>query len=163
FTYLNATVATPGATSTPWSYSWNAPAAGSYGVTVQAYDYYGHVDEARPFNSFNVVTDTAAPNGTITTPANNQTFNPGGTVSMTGTATDDVGVASASVSIQDTVSKLWWNGTGWGTPVTWLSATVASPGSPSTTWSFAWQPPGLGSYGFNVRAQDLVGNLQSVK
>ena len=54
FTNLAATVATPGATSTTWSYTWAPPAPGTYGMQVSAVDAAGNVSPVRPWRTFTV-------------------------------------------------------------------------------------------------------------
>ena len=50
----NATLGTPGATSTTWSYVWTPPASGSYSVLVESADAAGNVDMPKPTNAFTV-------------------------------------------------------------------------------------------------------------
>ncbi len=52
FTYLDATLATPGATSTGWSFTFDPPATGGYGMLVRAQDAAGNYDPSRPWVSF---------------------------------------------------------------------------------------------------------------
>jgi hypothetical protein len=49
---LTATLTSPGATSTTWSYTWTPAVAGSYGVSVVATDASGNVDLTKPWVTF---------------------------------------------------------------------------------------------------------------
>ncbi len=82
-------------------------------------------------------------------------FNIGGNVTDNNT-----GTTAVRITIQDTVSKLWWNGTGWG-PITNVQTIVAMPGSTSTSWSYAFSPPAAGKYGYQVTAVDAAGNVSA--
>jgi DNA-binding beta-propeller fold protein YncE len=55
FAWLDATLASPGAASSPWSYSWTAPTAGSYSVMLRVDDAAGNTDPTRPVVRFTVV------------------------------------------------------------------------------------------------------------
>jgi hypothetical protein len=104
--------------------------------------------------------DTAAPETTITNPVSGQEFGLA-PITFTGAATDNVGVVGAQVSIQDTVSGMWWDGAAWAASQSWLTASLASPGSTSTTWSFGWTPGAEGSYSISARASDAVPNTDA--
>ncbi len=84
------------------------------------------------------------PETAVTSPTNNQTItNPGGDVSITGTAGDDIGVERVKVSIQNRNTNKWWDGTvaAWVRGYTENDATLASPGGTSTNWTYAWPAP----------------------
>jgi PKD repeat protein len=79
-------------------------------------------------------------------------------VSFTGTATDDHGVASVQVALQDqdTGRYLQPNGTMASTVAT-RAATLGSPGATSTTWSLGLTLPTEGNWRFTAVAFDTVG------
>ena len=52
---VTATLASPGATSTGWSYSFQPPVARKYGVSVIARDAAGNTDPTKPWTTFQVV------------------------------------------------------------------------------------------------------------
>lgn len=162
---LDASLATPGADDTGWSYSWAAPAPGNYGILVRATDLAGNVDPTKPWIPFSVAEpsgDVTPPNGTVSVPHSGQTL-ANAPATFSGGATDDVGVGSAKLAIRDRTTGLWWQqGGGWG-PFVWLDANLASSGATSTTWSFTWTPPGPGSYGLNLRIGDTAGNVDPTK
>jgi DNA-binding beta-propeller fold protein YncE len=117
--------------------------------------------------------DTTPPVVTLTTPSLNQLYDSSGPVTLTGTATDNVGVTSVTYEIQDSdnpanctsnatvllnVSYLQPNGT-WTCNQKFMNATVASPGATSTTWSATVTqalPPG--DYQVQLKALDAAGN-----
>ena len=111
--WIPGTVATPGALETTWSYVFTGGAAGSgsYYVLSRALDAAGNIQTDSPFTRYTVagVSDTVAPDTTITAPTAGQAV-PAGTVGIAGNATDNVGVASVAVSVRDDGTNLWWNG-----------------------------------------------------
>ena len=105
--------------------------------------------------------DTTAPDSTIDFPIKSSSH-PAGIVHVTGTATDDWGVASLDVAIRDRSNNLWWNPTNgtWGT-LRRIQATLASPGATSTAWSYDLDSSvvgGSGDYWVQARAVDTAGN-----
>ena len=104
----------------------------------------------------------AAPDATVTSPTNNQSF-PLGPRTFTGNATDDVSVTNVRVAIRNVTTLQWWNGTGWGTTFVNLEATLTAPGTVSTAWSFTWNPPATGSYALQVTAVDGTGKVDATK
>jgi len=160
-----ATLASPGATSTSWSYTWTPPGTGPYAVSVRAVDAAGNIDATRPYYNFTVAStsDTTAPDATMTAPANNATL-PAGTITATGSATDNTGVAAVDVMIKDRTTNKYWNGSSWVSGFRWLSAaaTLTSPGATTTTWSYSQTLP-AGLYAVSVRARDAAGNTDATR
>jgi hypothetical protein len=66
------------------------------------------------------------------------------------------------VALRDRNTLDWWTGSGWG-GFTWLAATMASPGSVSTPWTYGWTPPAAGDYAIVVRARDTSNNIDPTK
>lgn len=100
----------------------------------------------------------APPNGTITSPTANQVL-PVGTVTLRGTAVDDVGVSRAQVAVRNTSTGQWRQPNGsWGSQFAWLTATLAAPGSTSTTWSYSYAAT-AGSYTAGLRVTDSSGSV----
>ncbi len=104
--------------------------------------------------------DTTAADGTITFPANNAQVLTG-PLTITGNATDNVGVTTAEVSIKRISTNQWWNGTGWQTNFKWVPASVTNPGATSTGWTYGFTPPATGSYQVSVRAGDAAANYDA--
>lgn len=79
----------------------------------------------------------------------------GGPVTLSGAATDDVGVTQVDVSIKDRTTGLWLRADGsWGAFV-WISTVLASPNARSTTWTFTFQGS-TGLYTVAARARDAT-------
>jgi hypothetical protein len=163
-----AILSSPNQPTTGWSYSFTpAPnGSGKYGVQVVAVDTANNAATATPWVTFSIgqaPSDTTAPEATIATPRRNQSYT--APVAMSGAATDDVGVDSVRLSIQDTTTKLWLTANDtWGT-FTSLAATLVAPGAASTTWTFSFTPPpgGSGNYGVQAVAVDTSGNVATKK
>ena len=125
----------------------------TYADRVQVYDAYQAVPPPP---------DTTPPDATITVPAQDQTI-PTLTLSATGTATDNMGVASVGVAIKDRTTNLWWRANGtWGAYQV-HQATLATPGASSTTWSFTWNAPGPGQYSIMAIATDTAALVDPTK
>lgn len=106
--------------------------------------------------------DTAAPNGMVTVPTQDQALAAGSTT-LSGTATDNVGVAAVDVAVRDRTSSRWLQPNGsWATAFAWLASTPASPGARSTSWTFTYQAT-PGSFALQVRARDAAGNADPTK
>ncbi|RLE23499.1 MAG: hypothetical protein DRJ50_06065, partial [Actinobacteria bacterium] len=97
--------------------------------------------------------DVEAPAVAVVAPALGASV-PAGVVELSGTASDDVGVATVQVAVQDMATRLWLqaDGTSWGS-YRWHDATLDSPGSDAVAWSFG-VTLGAGRYGFSTRAID---------
>lgn len=163
FKYHETTLASPGAASTGWTFALGLP-PGSYGVLARATDVAGKVDPTRPWIPFGVVegtADTTPPDASVAVPVPRGVYSVA-PLTMSGSATDDVGVGAVDLAVRDTVSGLWWNGSSWGA-FTYLPATLDAPGTASTGWEFSWTPPGPGAYGVSVRATDTSGNIDPTR
>ncbi len=156
---LPTTAATPGATSTTWSTSWNPPGAGTYRFEAQAVDNGGNTD---PTSAATTVTLTI-PGGDVTPPNASIKGTVGtGSVTLGGRATDDTGVRAVDVAVQNSATGLWWNDAtaSWG-PFTWMNgdATPAARFATPTDWAMTWTPPGPGTYKIGARARDVGGRV----
>lgn len=147
-----------------WSYALPAGAAaqGSYAVSATAVDGQNNADPTPATRSFAMAgsPDTTAPSPTVTSPAQLNATVSGTTVTIAGNVTDNVGTTAVRITIQDTVTKQWWTGNGWGA-FTNIPTTLAEPGAGSTTWSYTFNPPGTGKYGYQVTAVDGAGNVSA--
>ena len=163
---VEADLASPGAASTTWSYTFDAPATGDYGFATMITDTAGKSASGadKPgWVSFTVadeiVTDDASPSGTVTAPANGALV--GSPVSITGTADDDVAVAQVRLGIKRASTGEWWNGSTWQGSWATVEADLASPGAASTTWSYTFDAPATGDYGFATMITDTAGKSAS--
>ena len=103
--------------------------------------------------------DTTAPDVTHADPGGTVTIDANGEITVTGAATDNVGIASVGLAIKDTATGDWWNpqtGT-WGT---WARqpATLTNPGAATTNWSMTFPADPDGSYRISAIATDTTGN-----
>jgi len=105
----------------------------------------------------------ADPTVSITTPSAGTTV--ASPVTMAGSASDDLGVSQVLVSIQDQATGRYWNGTGFQLAVTNVAATLASPGSASTGWSYTFDlgasPPSSAPYVLSVKSVDSSGQVST--
>ena len=128
--------------SSPYGVSWNTTTAtnGTHTLTAVARDAAGNTttSTARTVTVNNTTADTTAPAVAMTAPANGATVS--GTVTLTATASDNVGVAGvqfllngANLGAEDTTSAY---------SVSWNTTTVTN-----------------GSYSLTARARDAAGNI----
>jgi DNA-binding beta-propeller fold protein YncE len=107
--------------------------------------------------------DTTAPDGSVTTPTEGQ-FLTLGSLTFSGTASDDVGVESVRLGIKNVTTGEWWQANGtWGASYAALLATLGSPGGAATTWDYSWTPPEPGDYALSVGTRDLSGNTDATR
>ena len=125
-------------TVTPYIYSWNtsALASGTYTLMTKAYNAAGNVSQSGNV-VVAVVNDTIAPTVSLTAPGNSSTLS--GTVAITASASDNVGVSNVEfysngiLLFAGNVSPYTYN---------WNTASVAN-----------------GSYTLTARAYDNAGNI----
>ncbi|ONI67685.1 hypothetical protein BWI15_31810 [Kribbella sp. ALI-6-A] len=147
------------------SYNWSYTTPfnlkpGTYSFSVRATDHLGlttsNSNQGRLTLSAQVPGD-APPDGRLTvtgTVTGGQVLH----LDLTGTATDDVGVAEVRVALedQDTNRYLQPNGSMAATFAT-LPATLATPGGTSTTWSLPVDLPTQGDWSVTAFAYDTAG------
>ncbi|MFI9553898.1 Ig-like domain-containing protein [Nonomuraea endophytica] len=159
---LAAAVARPGALSTTWSFTWTPPRAGKFSLQVVAKDRAGQPDADPPFRRLDV--DTTPPDTAITAPAGLDTvLERCRTLRFSGTATDDHGVSGLWVAVQDFHTRAWLRPDGtWGDYQRY-TVPVDRPGSPSSTWSYRFTPPGKGRFVVQFGAIDRAGLVDQSK
>ncbi len=142
---VTTVLASPGAASTGWAYTFNAPPGGVFALTALAFDPTGNY-VATPYRIFSIG-DTIVPSITLTTPTAGQAFT-SKPVSITGTATDNAGVGDVQIAIYRPVhpNGQFWNGTTWQTAYTTVTATLANPGAVTTTYTYGFNPAQAGGY-----------------
>ncbi len=125
-------------TVTPYVYSWNtsALASGTYTLMTKAFNAAGNVSQSSNV-VVSIVNDTIAPTVSITAPGNSSTV--GGTVAITASASDSVGVSKV---------EFYSNGT-------LLFAGNVAP------YTYSWNTKTLanGSYILTAKAYDNAGNI----
>jgi DNA-binding beta-propeller fold protein YncE len=168
--WFDATLTNPGGTSTDWSSTFTGAVEGeTYWIQTRAADQAANVESTLPGHNFSIdtgtVPDTTRPDTTYTEPVLNAVV-PSGQVTLTGGATDNVGVAQVQVTLKDRITGLWWNAATetWGA-FTRFDATLDSPGSASVSWSHVLTTSvlgGSGSYWSSARAVDTSSNTDLV-
>jgi hypothetical protein len=158
---LPTTLGQPGGTSTTWSMSVDPPNA-DYVVTATALDASANPDPTAAARSFRL--DTTPPDGLAGSPARNEIVTTATPV-FTGTANDDRGVSRVTVSIRNlqTMQYLLADGT-WQNAFAQINTVLGTPGGIDTTWTLT-APTNLsnGTYRYEVRAYDAVGNLDPTR
>lgn len=159
------------ATNRSWSFN-NVPDqndldSGLYNVQVIATDAAGNYGVARV--SFTLGTDFTAPTVSISTPAANQKININsfGSGSVTGGASDNIGVDAVKVRLQRKRGSTteYWNGTAFVLSAAAADADVTTQGGTTVSWTLTNAPTltdlDAGTYTVYAIASDAVGNTKT--
>ena len=153
---IAVTPTNPGAASTGWSLPVTVPGNVKMSSTARTVATGGATDPSpatKRFETFNL--DDAPPKAAITSPAagtvKTQTF------TVTGTATDDKGVVSLSLTIRNENNRYLQEDGTIGTPYHAFRITPDVPGAPDATWSKEITVPDEGTWKAQVRANDTGG------
>ncbi|MDP3882332.1 MAG: Ig-like domain-containing protein [Nanoarchaeota archaeon] len=123
-------------TSSPYAFSWNNVAAGSYSITARATDDDGAVTTSNAILINVNNPGNNAPSVSVTSPSSGSTFNAPASVSITATASDSDG----------TISQVeFYEGTNL------LGTDTSSP------YAFSWNNVAAGSYTLTAKATDNLG------
>ncbi len=123
--------------TSPYSFNWNSVAAGNYSLTAKATDNDGLITTSTAI-AITVTTTNVLPTVSITSPANNATFNAPANITINATANDSDG----------TVSKVeFFQGS------TKLGEDLSAP------YSFSWNSVAAGSYTLTAVATDNDGGV----
>ncbi|MDI6791472.1 MAG: Ig-like domain-containing protein, partial [bacterium] len=141
--------------TTNWTYTWPSLADNNYTIRSRAYDAARNVES--PGAGITFTLNRSAPTSTVTSPANGTNIKSISQIS--GTATDDKGVAQVEVSIRRNSDSNYWNGVVWVGVQTWVTAT----GTNAWTYPFTLPTGGSadGSYTIQSRATDTAGNVEN--
>ncbi|MDA8132148.1 MAG: Ig-like domain-containing protein, partial [Elusimicrobia bacterium] len=103
-----------------------------------------------------ILPDTSAPSVAVLTPADGAYVN--SLTSITGTAADNVAVASVTVSIRRLSDGNYWGGAAWAASQAWLNATLFP-----SSWTYSNMPIWAdgSTYTVTARAMDTAGNWSS--
>ena len=138
--------------------------AGSYNVSATAVDASNNTDASPATRAFTLAgaPDTQAPAPTVTSPSRRST-RPSRCRRWTigGNVTDNTGTTAVRITIQDTVSQAVVDRNRVGRLHQRPDDARRSPGSTSTTWSYTFNPPAAGKYGYQVTAVDAAGNVSA--
>ena len=150
------------------SYNWTYTtpfnlSPGMYSFSVRATDDVGLTTGSSNRGALTIAAQApgdAFPNGTISSPGTGQPPLPNSQLNLTGTATDDKGVASVAVAIYDLDSGRYLqpNDTMTSDFAT-RDATLAAPNTTSTTWSLSLNLPSPGDFYAVAFASDNAGQL----
>lgn len=165
FAALNATVDSPGATSTTFTLPVDLPAAGNYGVTAWAVDTSGQQDTSTSGATarYLVFPGDADPylSDTLRAPVDGASFTEG-KIFVSGRAFDDVAMAAVNVAIQNSTGLyLQSNGT-FTTTERYVSSFLTSPGTPGSQYAYTSPVLAPGTYTVLVRPVDNNGQYPLV-
>lgn len=156
--YLDATMASPGATSTTWSLNRALPTQGDWNVTAYAWDSAGQQDPSTtgatsrypiyPGDQPPVLTDA------LLSPTEGAEF-PDGKIFVSGRAEDDQAMQQVQVGIVNSAGQyMSSSGTFTSTTASWRTAFLNSPGTPGSNFSYTTPVIPAGAYTVQVRAID---------
>jgi hypothetical protein len=143
FYAFNATLASPSATSTTWSLpTLNLPKSGSFTLLVRTVDVSGASEPVKAQVPF-FTNDPSDPGPKVawTSPTSNEQDFTSNTITVSGTTSSPYGVAAVQLSFYNTDLAGYLNPDWSVGDFAAFSATLANPGSTSTTWSLTVQLP----------------------
>jgi PKD repeat protein len=161
YSLLPTVLASPGATSTTWSYSTTLLSEGDYDVTAIAFDTIGQQDPSTSgaTSRWLFYPGDLPPvfNETLFSPSNGASFNDGKIV-VSGRVEDDRQIAQVQIAIVDSVGR-YMNSSGafTSTSASYRSAFLNSPGSPGSNFSYISPVIPAGVYTVLARGVDQHG------
>jgi PKD repeat protein len=166
FATLNATLASPGATSTSWTLPVDLPTKGEFAVTAFAVDTSGQQDTSTSGATARYLvypgdTDPSLVE-TLGSPTEGTAFTEA-RIAVSGRAIDDVGISRVEVGIVNSLGQyMSSSGNFTSTSESWRSAFLTSPGTPGSNFSYTTPAIPDGAYTVRVRAVDNYGQVQPV-
>ncbi len=166
FATLNATLASPGATSTTWTLPVDLPTQGEFTVTAFAVDTSGQQDTSTSGATarYLVYPGDQDPSlvETLGSPTEGTAFTEA-RIAVSGRAIDDVGISRVEVGIVNSLGQyMSSSGTFTSTSESWRPAFLTSPGTPGSNYSYTTPTIPDGAYTVRVRAVDNYGQVQPV-
>ncbi len=163
FATVDATLASPGATSTSFTLPIDLPTKGEFSVTAWAFDTSGQQDTSTSGATarYLVYPGDADPtlDPALTLPADGTVFTDSRIV-VSGRAIDDVGMGRVDVQIVNSAG-LSMNSSGvFSTGTRWIQAFLTSPGTPGSNYAYTSPAIPAGTYQVHVRATDNYGQVQ---
>jgi PKD repeat protein len=166
FATVDATLASPNATSTTWTLAVDLPTKGEFAVTAFAFDTAGQQDTSTsgatarylvyPGDLDPTISDTlfSPTEGTAFTEAR---------IFVSGRAEDDTAMGSVQVAVVNSLGQyMSSSGTFSSTTESWRTAFLNSPGTPGSNFSYTTPVIPSGAYTVRVRAVDAYGQVQAV-
>ncbi len=154
FASFGATVASPGATATAWSFPVTLP-DGHWNVTATGLDSAGGADARGYSNAFLMAPSSPTPTVAVTSPTLKQLVGPDFTVS--GNAASAAGIQKVLVRVGDTRFNLGEQTAGSYGVSAWRQATLSNPGATTTNWSIDESGLPYGTYSVQAEAFDVNG------
>lgn len=134
-----------------WTYALAASklvSGDQYSVTAQATDNVGNVGTSA---SSTFTYSTTLPSVAVSYPVTSTTYGANWTGSITGTASSPNTVTLVQVSIEDTTTASWWNGSAFSS-----STSIYEAASGTTSWTYPLAAPNLISgHSYSVKAQAI--------
>ncbi len=158
FATLPATLATPDATSTTWTYGVALPQGGDYNVTAYAFDTVNQQDTSTSGATarYRIYPGDAPPTMTesVLAPPEGTTF-PDGRIFISGRSEDDHALQNVEVAVVDSLGRYMNSSGGFpNTTASWRAAFVTSPGAVGSNFSFTTPVVPPGNYTVRVRGID---------
>lgn len=151
---LDTQLTNQGATTTDWSITVSLP-DDAYDLEVYARDAAANEGVAANADFTVTAPDTEDPSVTVDhAPGNEFDALP---VVLSGTASDNVGVAEVALTIRNAAGDYLQSDGTFATPIFEHSSTLGSPNGTATTWSLSITVPN-GSYDLDATARDAAGN-----
>ncbi len=166
FATLNATLASPGATSTTWTLPVDLPTQGEFSVTAFAIDTSNQQDTSTSGATarYLVYPGDLDPwlSDTLGSPTEGTAFTEA-RIAVSGRALDDIGLSRVEVGIVNSLGQyMSSSGTFTSTTESWRTAFLNSPGTPGSNFSYTTPAIPDGAYTVRVRAVDNYGQVQPV-
>jgi PKD repeat protein len=166
FATLDATLATPGGTSTTWTLPVDLPTKGEFSVTAFAVDTAGQQDISTTGATarYLVYPGDLDPslNETLASPTEGTAFTEA-RIFVSGRAQDDIGLSRVEVAVVNGASQyMSSSGTFTSTTESWRSAFLNSPGTPGSNYSYTTPVIPSGAYRVRTRAVDVYGQVQPI-
>jgi alpha-tubulin suppressor-like RCC1 family protein len=159
-TMVPATLTNPGASTSGWSYSFSAP-GGVFAVAAVVYDASENYSIV-PYQYF-TISDPSRPTVSLAAPTPSQEF-PSQPATITGSATDNIGVAEVRIVIYRTAGGgQFWDGRTWVSSYTTVTAELPNPGATTTTYTYVFDAPQSGSFYAAAIALDVSYNYSSTE
>ena len=167
FTTVSAQVASPGATSTTWSWSQNLPSGGDYQVTAIAVDNANQWDPSSTSATgrYLYFPGDAPPEFVLSLgqPVDGSVFD-NGRIAVSGRAEDDISIAKVETAVVDSLGRyLDSSGKFLSTTPSWRTAFLNSPGSPGSNFSYTTPVLPAGTYTVLVRPTDHHDQIGAVR
>lgn len=149
-----------GATETDWTFTFDPDRTADLTVRLVVWDMLNEQDPTKATRRFSYELDqpNATPDVTITSPLETEVM--AGSVTVTGVATDDVEVTRVRLAIQNQDTKQWLQADGsWGSFAR-HEATLDSPGSAATGFTYTFTPAAQARIWIQAKADD--GTVESL-